>query len=422
MGGYWSLGDRGFAPFQGGTNVFSISDSFDMIRGNHNIRVGGGFRAHQMNVLTNAFQDGFFLDFGTYTGDAAADLLLGQVRGAIHDQTFNGATTGRRWKLFRPYVQDDWRVTNNLTLNIGLAWALVTPITEAQGRYANFNFETGQYLVAGSSPGTSGCTNCVHTDGRVGIQFDKTALEPRIGLAWKPMGSLTTAIRAGYAIFHDSSWNQGAQGLWENPPYFAETVQGSFFCMTPTLIPNPPANICNISTGVPVLTTPPTISTFGGTVWSQNLDFKQGIVQQYNLNVEQQLPANVVLTVGYAGSHSTHILVDGLNMNVGSPSACGDPAHPGYTLGCLPGGQPFSAPYNIFYVANSSDTGSARYDSLQVKAETKSARHGLYALLGYTWSRTFDSGFPDGLGSSGRYLLALTWHGPCRLGSVTAQP
>src|SRR5262249_41245964 len=106
VGNYWALGDRGFAPFQGGTNVFSIADSFDMIRGKHDIRVGGQIRINQMNVETNAFQDGFFLIFGTYTGDAAADLLLGQTFGAIHDQTFNGATTGRRWKLFRPYVQD----------------------------------------------------------------------------------------------------------------------------------------------------------------------------------------------------------------------------------------------------------------------------------------------------------------------------
>src|SRR5262249_13451633 len=57
VGGYWSLGDRGFAPFQGGTNVFSISDSFDMNRGKHDIRVGFGLRANQMNVETDAFQD-----------------------------------------------------------------------------------------------------------------------------------------------------------------------------------------------------------------------------------------------------------------------------------------------------------------------------------------------------------------------------
>src|SRR5205814_9657792 len=135
-----------------------------------------------------------------------------------------------------------------------------------------------------------------------------------------------------------------------------------------------------LPTSLQPITAPLDPSQFPGTVQSQNLNFKQGKVQQFNLNVERQIPGNVVLTVGYAGSRSSHILVDGLNLNVGSPSACGTP---GYTLGCLPGGRAFNAPYPIFYVANISDTGSARYDSLQVKAETKSARHGLYALLGY---------------------------------------
>jgi len=392
-GGYWGLGDRGFAPFQGGTNVFSISDSFDMIRGKHNIKVGMGIRANQMNVMTNAFQDGSFSVTGQ-SGDAAADLLMGLYTFALHDQTFKGATTGRRWKLYRPYAEDNWRVSPDLTLNLGVAWAFVTPITEAQNRQANFNF----YANCTPSPDCNQLIPGVNSNGRVGVKLDKTALEPRIGLDWKVFGRQDTALRAGYAIFHDSSWNQGAQGLWENPPYFAESAQGPFFCMTPSLIPNPPANICNISTGFPVFTTPPTVSSFGGTVWSQDLNFKQGIVQQYNLNIEHQLPGNVVLTAGYAGSHSTHILVDGLNLNVGSPTGCG--VDPGYTLGCGPGGTAFAAPYPIFYVANSTDSGSARYDSLQIKAETKSAKHGLYALVGYTWSKTYDSGFPDGLGTS----------------------
>src|SRR5581483_2451121 len=219
-GGFWSLGDRGFAPFQGGTNVFSISESFDMIRGHHNIRIGGQVRANQMNVETNAFQDGFFINFG-FSGDATADVLLGQMGGMLHDQTYFGATTGRRWKLFRPYIQDAWRVTPNLTLNIGVAWALVTPITEAQGRQSNYDIVSSKMFVAGPADIT-GCTFCVRSDGRVGIQMDKTAVEPRIGIAWKPFGMQNTAVRAGYAIFHDSSWNQGAQGLWENPPYFAD--------------------------------------------------------------------------------------------------------------------------------------------------------------------------------------------------------
>ena len=392
MSGYWSLGDRGFAPFQGGTNVFSVSDTFDMIRGNHNIRAGIGIRANQMNVETNGFGDGYVLMFGGYTGDASADLLLGQIGGGIHDQTFLGATTGRRWKMFRPFVQDDWRVTRDLTVNVGLAWALVTPITEADGRQANFNFTTGQYLVAGS---LSNCTGCVRSNGAVGVQFDKTALEPRIGLAWKPLGSQTTAIRAGYAIFYDSSWNQGAQGLWQNPPYYAETDNFNGLCPFQSI----GTTGCGIQTAfLPLFTAPPNPASFTGTIQSQNLDFKQGMVQQFNLNMEHQLPENVVLTIGYAGSRSTHILVDGVNENVGSPSACGVVA--GYTLGCGPGGTAFSAPYGPFTtVDNNNDIGSARYDSLQVKAETKSTRHGVYALLGYTWSHTYDSGLPDGLGT-----------------------
>ncbi len=403
-GGYWSLGDRGFAPFQGGTNVYSFSDTLDMIRGKHDVRVGMGIRLNQMNVLTNGFQDGFDLLFsGTNTGDDAANLLLGQVDGAIHDQTFEGATTGRRWKMFRPFVQDDWRVTSNLTVNLGLAWALVTPETEAQNRQANFNFNTGKYLVAGNSPEKT-CAICIPSDGAVGVQFDKTALEPRIGLAWKPFGSQNTSVRAGYAIFHDSSWNQGAQGLWENPPYFAESDNFSGLCPFGNAASAAPLN-CGLQRAfLPGFTAQPDPSTFTGTIQSMNLNFKQGMVQQFNLNIEHQLPGDVVLTAGYAGSRSTHILVGQVNENIGSPSAC-DPTSanftPGYTLGCAPGGGALVAPYGPFTTVDSNnDAGRARYDSLQIKAETKSARHGLYALLGYTWARTFDTGFPDGVGTS----------------------
>lgn len=400
---YMTLGDRGFAPFQGGTNVFSISDSFDMIRGKHDIRVGMGFRANQMNVETNAFQDGFFINFGL-TNDATADLLLGQMGGGIHDQTFFGATTGRRWKLFRPFIQDDWRVTNNLTLNLGLAWALVTPISEAANRQANFDFASGKFFVAGAAS-IAGCTICVRSDGRVGIQMDKTAFEPRIGLAWKVFGSQRTALRAGYAVFHDSSWNQGAQGLWENPPYLAELDN---FPAVPCPFNNAgsatPLDCGNQRLFLPTLSAPPNPQLYPGALQVQNLDFHQGRVQQFNLNIEHQLPGNVVLTAGYAGSRASRILVDGLNLNVGSPSACGKV--PGYTLGCGPGGTAFGpkwgSPTFLFPLTmnNNNDVGRAHYDSFQIKAETKSTRHGIYALLGYTYSRTFDSGMADGVGTS----------------------
>ncbi len=63
---------------------------------------------------------------------------MGLPGGAIHDQTYNGAVTGRRWKIYRPFVEDDWRVTPSLTLNLGLAWDMTTPITEVHDRMADY--------------------------------------------------------------------------------------------------------------------------------------------------------------------------------------------------------------------------------------------------------------------------------------------
>jgi hypothetical protein len=148
-----------------------------------------------------------------------------------------------------------------------------------------------------------------------------------------------------------------------------------------------------------------------------NLNFKQGSIQQFNLNIERLVPGNVVLTMGYAGSRSHHILVSQLNENIESPLACfkqtlnsagmpiPNPAYvPGYTLGCGINSTPFGTAYPYAAAFQTVDTnnsiGSAQYDSLQVKAETKSARHGIYALIGYTWSRNFDTGLTDGLGTN----------------------
>jgi hypothetical protein len=411
MTAYLSVGDRGYAPYQGGTNVYSLSDTLDWVHGKHEIRTGLVFRAEEMNIRNNAFQDGFVVNVGSATGDNIADLLLGGMGVfAAHDQTFLGATTGRRWKLFRPFVQDNWRVTNNLTLNLGFAWALATPETEEANRQANFDVQNLEWYVPKGSPGISGCTTCVTTDGRVGIQFDKTALEPRIGFAWKPMGSEKTAVRGGYGIVHDSAWNQGGQGLWQNPPYYAEVDTGGL-CATPTSTGCGLSNGFLVAAGTPsstpvaggaVLSSPVNPLLYTGTIQSENRDFKQGIIQQFNLNIERQMPGNVVLTVGYGGSRSAHILVGQFNENLNNPGACGAVA--GYTLGCGFGNFPYTVnqPGGGFFqsVDINNSIGAARYDSLQVKAETKSARHGLYALIGYTYSRNFDTGLTDGLGTN----------------------
>ncbi|HEY2822246.1 MAG TPA: carboxypeptidase-like regulatory domain-containing protein [Candidatus Acidoferrum sp.] len=423
VGGYWSLGDRGYTPFQGGTNVFSFKDSLDIIRGKHDFKVGLDVRANQMNVGAEAFQDGFWIPgvagnfSGTTTtaapgspavsiaGNPQADLLLGMLGLAEHDQTFNGPVTGRRWKIYRPFVEDNWRITKDLTLNLGIAWDLTTPITEAAGRMADYLPDTNQLLIANQGGVSSSA----------GIKMNKTAFEPRIGLAYKLLGSDKTAIRAGYAIYHDSAWSMGAQGLWQNPPFFAESdgfnPAGCAFATSycATVLGQTPSG-ASMSAGFPIFAGPPTLSTFSGTLFTQPTDFHLGMVQQFNVNVERQLPANVIVTAGYAGSRGRHLLVAGNNLNTFGPSSC--VAGGTETIGCNPDGSAFIPPYaagNAMLLFG--DIGRTQYDSLQLKLETKTPKHGLYALVSYTYSKTYDNGLSDGLGSltSAPYFPLPNW-------------
>ena len=402
-GGFWALGDRGYSPFQGGTNIFSFRDSLDITRHKHDLKVGLDFRGNQMNVGTEAFQDGFWIigNGGNFTGlssanvpgNAEADLLLGITGLAIHDQTFDGAVTGRRWKIYRPFVEDDWRVTPSLTLNLGLAWDMTTPITEEDNRMANYIPATGALLIAGQN-GVSRSA---------GVEMDWTALEPRIGATWKVFGSDKTVLRGGFALFHDSSWSQGAQGLWQNPPFLGESdafaSAGCAFATSycATVLGQTPSAI-SLSSGFQAIPSPPTAATFTGSFYSEPTNLKLGRMRQYNVNVERQLVGNLVLTAGYAGSRGNHLLVAGNDLNTGSPTACGTVG--GYKLGCNADGSAYVPPYGTFdTISLFGDVGHTSYDSLQVKAETKTPKYGLYALFAYTYSRTYDNGLSDGLGS-----------------------
>jgi len=402
MPGFYSIGDRGYSPFQGGTNIFSWNDTLDVIRGKHDFKFGFNIRDNQMNVGTQAFQDGFWVPVGSYTNNPVADFLLGYTGVALHDQTFNGPVTGRRWKIYRPYIQDDWRFTKDLTFNLGIAWDLTTPISEAHGRQANYVPATNTLLVAGQN-GVSESA---------GVPRSWTAFEPRLGFAYKLLGSDKTVIRGGAGIVHDSAWSQGAQGLWQNPPFFAESNRFGFGCPSVT-------SFCHTAggqsvTGVsinsfPIFAGPPTLSTFAGTLFFQPTNFRLGKVQQFNVNVEHQLPGNVVLTVGYAGARGSHLLVAGNNLNTFGPANCSVG-----TIGCNANGTPFVpsfTPPNGNAVLVFGDYGKTSYDSLQIKAETKSTKYGLYALIGYTYSKTYDNGLSDGLGSlvSAPYFPLPNW-------------
>ncbi len=373
--GFWGLGDRGFSPFQGGTNVYQISDDWEYVHGAHTLSAGGGIRIMQMNVLGAAFPMGEFSfdnlftagfangSFDASTGNPIASFLLGLPAGGEHDQTFAGTTTGRRWKEFRPYVQDTWHLSANLTVTLGLAYNLTTPITEEHNRQSNFDFATGQLLIAG-----------VNTNAATGVQFYKAGWEPRIGFAWSPGATKKTAVRGGYGILHDAGWNLGAPGLWQNPPFY-----GSFLFQSDDITP-----VTTLSQGFPPQTAPSTTNPTGS-VYSQPANFQPGMVQQFNVDVQRELPGAIVLTVGYAGTRSSHLQTLNWNLDTATPGPGIDP--------------PERRPYpQLTYINGILSRGQGRYDSLQVKAE-KQTSHGLYFLLGYTYSKAFDNGLNDDLGS-----------------------
>jgi len=289
---------------------------------------------------------------------------------------------------------------------------LTTPITEVHDRMADYipSLTGGTLLIAGKS-GVSRSA---------GINMYKGAYEPRVGLTWKVLGSDKTVMRLGFGIYHDSSWNQGAQGLWQNPPNLGESdtfnsgcVSASSYCHA-TLGQSVAFAPATTTGGFPLLPTAQDVTNFEGTYVYQPTNFQPGRVHQYNANVERQLPGNVLLTAGYAGSVGGHLLVIGNAFNVNSPSACGTVS--GYTLGCLPSGAPYAYTNTFTFNGYNSvllfgDVGKTHYNSLQLKAETKAPKYGLYALFAYTYSRTYDNGLSDGLGSelSAPYFPLPNW-------------
>lgn len=372
--GYWGLGDRGFSPIQDGTNIFQYTDTFNWVHGPHSMTMGMDVRFFQLNELGDAFPMGemsfdnlFTAGFkngslDASTGNPIASFLLGLPAGGEHDDEFAGSITGRRWKQWRPYFQDEWKVSRNLSLQLGLAWNYTTPTVEEHNRLSNFDFATGKLLIAG-----------VNASKSAGIKPYYLGFEPRIGITYTPLSS-NNVIRAGYAVLHDAGWRLGAPGLDLNPPFYS-TYSFQADDVTP---------VTTLSQGFPAPKVP-NVNDLSGNIYSQDLSFHPGIVQQFNLDVQHQFGSGTVLTVSYVGSRGSHLQTMDWNLNTAPPNPQVDPAN----LRAYP---------NFYNINGILDRGLSRYDSLQTKLE-KAYSHGLYLLIAYTWAKGFDNGLNDDLGS-----------------------
>jgi hypothetical protein len=303
-------------------------------------------------------------------GFGIADFFLGFPAGLQRGNS-NG-TVGQRGNITAFYYQDDWRVTDTLTMNLGFRWEYHSPWAEVKDRQSNFSPFTGQLELPGQNGISRGLYNPHYDD-----------YQPRVGLAWSPrVLGRKTVVRAAYAI---SSYLEGTgttQRLPLNPPStftYAINYTG-------------PQIVSTTDQGLTVLQAPGNpFANASLRVWDPNL--QPARVQQWNLIIEQQLPGQTTLSVGYVGQHGTH-LID---------------AVPYFQRRLLPDGTTLPSPYlagnlqlSLITTATGTESdGTQKYNSLQVSGR-KRLSHGLEFQLSYTWAKgmTDAKGFQTDAGQS----------------------
>ncbi len=153
---YAFIGDPEYNPTYTTSQELQFSDSLTFLFGNHNVRTGAMARQSKFDLFQIPQPRGAFRFSGEFTGDAMGDALLGLASQTdIQNITDVKNTT---W-YYAVFVQDDWRVTNNLTVNLGLRWEYTSATREAQNRQSNFDYATGQILVAGVDGNSPGLIN-----------------------------------------------------------------------------------------------------------------------------------------------------------------------------------------------------------------------------------------------------------------------
>ena len=349
VGGLTNLGGTTFGPTTApAQDLLSVSDHLTLIRGSHTIKLGGSYRDFEISEFNSLIDNGLwnFFSLGNFLQNRPFAFL------GLQPSSIQGRETSQ--SLLGLFAQDDIRIGSNFTLNLGLRYEDNSVPTESGGLLANLRdpLADAEATVGGDLISDS----------------NLDSLAPRLGFSWVPSKNGRTAIRGGYGLFyHQLGYSYFFRALHYTPPF------GGFGAL-----PAPPV-------GPPFVAFPRIPPQFfpANLIFPTQFDIETPYVAQFNLNVQRELNAHMVLTVGYVGSRGKH-LGRVTEINTFRPQ--------------IVNGEPFFVPgprVNPNWVGlNVIDTnGSSWYDSLQVNLE-KSFSNGYSFQAAYTYGDCEDNAPP----------------------------
>lgn len=396
----------GFSRDQGGVgaasnfihtlNNYQFADDAFWTHGAHTVKFGTDIERLQYNFIGNVEAGGRwnFSNLAAFLNNNAKHFEAG-IPATITPREL-------RQTLFAGYVQDDWRIRPNLTVNVGLRYEMATVIEDAQNKTtslvnifdssslstAQSNLRCGMAYSTPNFPSHPG-TTC-DSVGPYYTNPTRLNFEPRVGFAWDPFRDGKTSVRGGFGIYD----------VLPLPAYFLVLQdQAAPFMIFDTIDGTGPLK-GKFFTGGNALLTTPGLQT--GKLSTSTVEAKphRNYVLQWNLNVQRQISSDLSVTLGYVGSHGVHMLMRGDDGNMTIPTLtsagylfpCGPPA-PKTGGPCTPGNTPSGASAkvnqalgNIRYLFWGSDS---FYDGLNVNIDKRMA-HGLQFQVAYTWSKSID--------------------------------
>jgi hypothetical protein len=373
LAGYRGLGDSEWLPLRLIDNSFQTRGSITHVSGRHTTAIGIAYvrrqvAPHQSPVGLGqfSFDQNFTNDPSGATpnsGDSVASFLLGYP-----------AETARQVALVHiqarasegaAYVQDDWRVTNRLTVNLGLRYDVFTAFTEKHDQFSNIDFATGQMAIAGQN----GISNSA------GVGFSKKDFQPRLGLARRVTDKFV--MRAGFGMsFYPGSYNVVNQQI--NPPF----TNNYDVSATPLYVLN------SISAGVP-LPVPTSATNPSGSINSVDFHLRDPYVYQMNGTMEYELRPGLVWSTSYVGTYGREQLAAwDVNMAPAGPGDIG------------PRRRLYNEFPNLDGVYLTTNGGNSSYNALGTKLEQRLS-HGLNLLVNYTYGHAL-SNVPGAFGYGGK--------------------